>query len=57
MYRAYREPYYNKVLALYSRYIPNDMIIGWQNGKPIYIDTYTRIYYDTAGQAIGQFRH
>lgn len=57
MYRAERETYYNRILALYSKYIPQDMIYGRLQGKPIYIDTDSRIFYNDRGQAIGKFVH
>ncbi len=42
---------------LYSRYVDKLIALGIYNGRIIYIDTKSRIYYDIAGQAIGKFRH
>jgi hypothetical protein len=42
---------------LYSKYIDKIIALGICNGRIIYIDTKSRIYYDLAGIAIGQFRH
>jgi hypothetical protein len=42
---------------LYSRYRNYEIISGIRNGRIIYIDTHSKIYYDLAGQAIGKFRH
>ena len=57
MYKPEREYYYRHLLSIYSRYIPSDTVTAKLNGKPIYIDTYSRLYYNIEGQAIGQFRH
>jgi hypothetical protein len=60
MYRADREPYYRHLLTLYSKYIPQDMIIGWQNGKQIMIDTDSKDIFELRKDKlykIGQFRH
>ena len=57
MYRADREPYYSKLLALYSRYIPQDMILGRYNNQVVYIDTDSRMMYSVSGQAVLKFRH
>jgi hypothetical protein len=50
-----RESYYRHLLTLYK--IPNDLVIGRYKGALIYIDTDSRVVYDTRGQAIMQFRH
>jgi hypothetical protein len=55
MYRADRETYYKNLLALYT--IPNDMIIGHYHNEVVYIDTYSRMMYNTNGQAVLKFRH
>ena len=55
MYKPEREQYYKKLLSIYD--IPKDTVTAKLNGKPIYIDTYSRLYYNIEGQAIGQFRH
>jgi hypothetical protein len=57
MYRADREPYYRHLLTQYSRYIPQDMVIGHYNNRVVYIDTDSKIMYYTDGQAVLQFRH
>jgi hypothetical protein len=57
MYRVDRETYYKNLLALYSKYIPQDMIIGHYHNEVVYIDTYSRMMYNTSGQAVLQFRH
>lgn len=56
MYRANREPYYRHLLTLYSEYIPK-LIIGRYNGYTVYIDTDTRMIYNSSGQAVMKFRH
>jgi len=56
MYRPEREPYYRHLVRLYSRYIPK-LVIGRYKGALIYIDTDSRVVYDTRGQAVMQFRH
>lgn len=57
MYRADREPYYKHLLALYKHYIPTDTITAKYHNEIVYIDTYTKIVYNKAGQALLQFRH
>jgi hypothetical protein len=57
MYRADRELEYKRLLILYSKYIPQDMIIGRYNGALVYIDTDNRMMYNTSGQAVLRFRH
>ena len=57
MYRAERETYYNRILALYSNYIPQDMILGRYNNQVVYIDTDSRMMYNMSGQAVLKFRH
>jgi hypothetical protein len=56
MYRADREPYYRHLLTLYSKYIPK-LVIGRYKGSLIYIDTDSRMVYDTRGQVVLKFRH
>jgi hypothetical protein len=55
MYSTEREIYYKKLLSIYR--IPNDLIYGWLKGKPIAIETDTRMVYDEYGIAVMQFRH
>jgi hypothetical protein len=57
MYRADRELEYKRLLILYSKYIPQDMIIGRYNGALVYIDTDNRMMYNTSGQAVLKFRN
>jgi hypothetical protein len=57
MYRAERETYYNRILALYRAYIPNDTVLGRYNGYSVYIDTDNRMMYSMSGQAVLKFRH
>lgn len=56
MYRPERESYYRHLTRLYSRYIPK-LVIGRYKGALIFIDTDSRVVYNTRGQAIMQFRH
>jgi hypothetical protein len=42
---------------LYSKYIDKIIALGTCNGRIIYIDTKSRIYYDLAGKALGKFVH
>ena len=57
MYRAERETYYNRIEALYSKYIPQDMIKGRYHNEAVYIDTDNRMMYSMSGQAVLKFRH
>lgn len=50
------EEYYKKLLTIYSEYIPK-LVIGRYKGALIYIDTDSRMVYDTRGQAVLKFRH
>jgi len=56
MYNSERETYYKHLLSIYSKYIPK-LVIGRYKGALIYIDTDSRMVYDTREQAIMQFRH
>jgi len=51
-----RESYYRHLLTLYSEHIPK-LVIARYNGYTVYIDTDSRMVYDTRGQAVMQFRH
>jgi hypothetical protein len=57
MYNSEREQYYKKLLSIYSRYIPQEYIIGRYNNEVVYIDTDSRMMYNSSGQAVLQFRH
>jgi hypothetical protein len=57
MYRPEREPYYRHLLSIYSRYIPQELIRGRYNNQVVYIDTDSRMMYNSSGQAVLQFRH
>jgi hypothetical protein len=57
MYRADREPYYRHLLALYSKYIPSDIIIAKYHNEIVYIDTDSRMMYNSSGQAVLKFRN
>ena len=57
MYRPERETYYKHLTRLYSRYIPKDTVIARYRGYSVYIDTDSRVVYNTRGQAVMQFRH
>jgi hypothetical protein len=50
------EEYYKKLLTIYSKYILK-LVVGRYKGALIYIDTDSRMVYDTRGQAVMQFRH
>jgi len=56
MYNSERETYYKHLLSIYSKYIPK-LVVGRYKGSLIYIDTDSRMVYDTRGQAVMQFRH
>ena len=55
MYRAERETYYNRIEALYSKYIPQDMIKGRYHNEAVYIDIDSRMMYSMSGQALLRF--
>jgi hypothetical protein len=57
MYSTEREIYYKKLLSIYSKYIPQDVIIGRYNNHVVYIDTDNRMMYNSSGQAVLQFRY
>lgn len=50
------EEYYKKLLTIYGKHIPK-LVIGRYKGALIYIDTDSRMVYNTSGQAVMQFRH
>jgi hypothetical protein len=57
MYSTEREIYYKKLLSIYSRYIPQELIRGRYNNEVVYIDTDSRMMYNSMGQTVLQFRH
>jgi hypothetical protein len=57
MYSTEREIYYKKLLSIYSRYIPQELIRGRYNNEVVYIDTDNRMMYNSMGQTVLQFRH
>jgi hypothetical protein len=57
MYSTEREIYYKKLLSIYSRYIPQDMIKAIYNNQVVYIDTDNRRGYDKDGNVVIKFVH
>lgn len=55
MYKPERETYYRHLLSIYR--IPQELIRGRYNNEVVYIDTDSRMMYNTSGNLVLQFRH